>query len=160
MAISIAYAQGLFELTTENYPADRAIEAMKYLKEHLPDSPLAFGASVMGLYLSYGLSNIVQRLEGEACIPYLIVLDRLFKLNRNPNIAGAYCRALMKANEGMWYTFVLSELAIISRYNYTDGEGISLNVMILAYLDYLMNSDSSYTQDQIEFVREITKKSM
>ena len=158
-SIEIAYAQGLFELTTTNYPVDMAIEAMKYLHEHIPDSPLAFGTLIMGEYMSYGLCNIIQRVEEKDCIPYLIILDRLYKLNPTAQIAGAYCRALMVANEGMWYTFVLSELAVISKQNYRDDDDSSLNEIILEYLNYLLDTNCAYTREQIESVKRITKES-
>lgn len=115
--LEMAYSMGLFELTTENIPLEIGIEAMDYLRIHVPDTPLAFGAAVMGTYLAYGLNNIILKQKSENALPALLTLEMLFKNNPYYPYAEAYVKGLINANEGQWYPFVLSELSRIYKLN-------------------------------------------
>ena len=151
-SLEIAYSIGLFELTAENVPLEIGIEAMEYLRMHVPNAPLALGAAVMGKYLAYGLGNIILKQKQEDAIPALITLEELYKNNPYYPYAAAYAKGLMNANEGQWYPFVLSNLSKIYKQNFTNSEGESLNEIIDAYLAYLISKPTSYTKEQIEAV--------
>ncbi len=150
--LEMTYSMGLFELTTENVPLEIGIEAMNYLRMHVPDAPLALGASVMGRYLAYGLTNIILKQKPEDAIPALLTLEALYKNNPYYPYAEAYVKGLINANEGQWYPFVLSELSRIYKLNFINNENESINKIIDAYLAYLKVEITSYTKEQIEAV--------
>ena len=150
--LEMAYSMGLFELTTDDVPLEIGIEAMDYLRMHVPDTPLAFGAAVMGKDLAYGLSNIILKQKPEDAVPALLTLEMLYKNNPHYPFAEAYVKGLINANEGQWYPFVLSELSRIYKKNFINKENESINKIIDKYLAYLSATTTNYSKEQIETI--------